>query len=158
MFFSREKIGIFSNPCYDAFCDMILRGQHEPMEILKRKSFLRTFLILCFIGLAVGVYRGIAEHSPLFLFLSDLFFTEFLVFFAIGVIRLLGNLHAMTSASYSFRMIHKLFRNEPRPTGDAARDDYLQYRESRPHHDDAKILLIIAGIFLVLSLGLIPFT
>ncbi|MBQ9306506.1 MAG: DUF3899 domain-containing protein [Clostridia bacterium] len=129
--------------------------------MLKEKSTRRTALFLFLIGLAIGIYQGSVNDTfarfPVFL--SDLFFTECMVFLAIGVIRLLGNMHAFTSASYGFRFVHKIFRNEQKNFGDAqkAKDEYLKYREEKPQHPEAKDYMILSLIFLVLSLLMIPF-
>ena len=126
------------------------------MNILKIRSFRITSLVLFVIGLALGLWQGISRQSPVLVFLSDLFFSETMVFLVFGIICVLGNVHAFTSASYSFRFIHRIFRNQ-RVSGEKSRDEYMKYRESRPTHPEAKGYLILAAIFLVLSLVLIPF-
>ena len=139
---------IFGNTFREASADY--------MDFLKGTGFKKSFLIIFLLGLAAGIYRGIASQSPLFLFLSDLFFTEFLFFFVVGTVHLLGNVHAFSSASYGFRFVHRLFRNQPVPGAGEAKDDFLAYRQSRPKHPQAGYELAAAGIFLLLSVAMIP--
>ena len=126
------------------------------MSFLKSRSFRITSLILFVIGLALGIWQGVSRQSPVLIFLSDLCFSEAMVFLVFGIIRLLGNMHVFTSAAYSFRFVHRIFRNQ-KVSGEKSRDEYWKYRESRTNHLEAKGYLILAAGFLVLSVGLIPF-
>ena len=141
---------------------LLRRGQHgfrfleASMRFLKSRSFRITCLILFVIGLALGIWQGLAGQSPALVFLSDLFFSEFLIFLLYGIARLLGNMHALTFASYSFRFVHRIFRNQ-KVNGAESRDAYWKYRESRPKDPNAKGYLILAAVFLAVSLALIPF-
>ena len=128
------------------------------MNAWKTRSFRITALVLFLIGLALEIWQSSVQGTLGLnsVFLSDLLFAEFMVFMIFGLIRLLGNMRAFTAASYSFTFVHRLFRNEKTVYKNAqdAKDDYYNYRESKPVHEDAKNYLFLAGLFLLLSLVL----
>lgn len=124
------------------------------MDHLKSRSFRLSCLALFLIGLAAGIWQGVSRKSPVMTFLSDLFFSEFMVFLIFGVFRVLGNMHAFTAATYSFRFIHRIFRNQ-KVSGKNSRDEYLQYRSSKAEHPEAVWYLIAAAVFLLLSVAVI---
>ncbi len=126
------------------------------MKELKSRSFRITIIVLFVVGLGIGVWQGVSRASSAFVFVSDLFFSEFLVFLLFGVIRMLGNMRAFTSAAYSFRFVHRLFRNQ-KVSGKESQEEYRKYRESRAEHPEAKWYLIFACAFLALSLIFLPF-
>ena len=121
----------------------------------KDRSFRVTALILLGVGLLLSLFLAWRqEHlTGIAIFLSDFCFTQFMVFMAFGTWRLLGNIHAFTFASYSFRFVHRLFRKEKTvyPDAEAAREAYRDYRDSRPVRPHAALYMAVGGAFLILS-------
>ena len=126
------------------------------MQVLKSRSFRIASIVLFIIGLGISIWQGITRNSPLLVWISDLFVTEFLLFLLYGILRTLRNMHAFAFAAYSFRFVHRLFRNQ-KVSGKDSPDEYRQYLESRPQHPEAKGFLVLAAAFLILSLIFIPF-
>lgn len=117
-----------------------------------RGVFLRTAAVLAVIGLVPALLiRSRIRTAPL-TFAADLLFTESSVFFLWGLIRLLGNLRAFTSFTWSVKTLRTLLKNGS--TKHTSAQDYLAYRESRPVHDDVKALLLTAGALLAVSVVL----
>lgn len=63
----------------------------------------------------------------------------------------LNNLHAFTSFAWGVKNVKRLLQNRQRKAADE-KDAYLQYRQSRPFHEEANLLLATAVALAVLAL------
>lgn len=81
---------------------------------------------------------------------SDVLFAQASVTLLWAFIRLIGNFHVFTFASYGFKQIHAVMTGKPK-RGSEMKEDYLAYRNSRPVHTDAGFFGIIGVALLVLS-------
>ena len=120
-----------------------IHGGYAALSVFRRYKGL---MIECVILTAAGVVlaRLTGSLSP-----ADVFFALASVFMMWGIVRVLGNMHAFTMVTWSFKRLHRMTQGEKLPA-DKQKDAYLEYRESRPHHDDAVWLLVIAAVWTVL--------
>lgn len=87
--------------------------------------------------------------SPMVM-LADVLFSQASAVTAYGLWLQLLNVHMFTSFTYSFRNLHKLRRGTQMKSS-AMKEDFLQYRESRKHHDEAAAILMIGAVLIVIA-------
>ena len=114
-------------------------------------AFGKTVLILLLAGALPGIVVSVKRPASTLTVLADVTFSQASLFLLWGLMHLLGNLHVFTSFTYGMRKLRELIANRQRPSAHA-KDDYLHYRNARPHHNDVKQLMTCAGILVVVSL------
>ena len=68
----------------------------------------------------------------------------------VGIAHQLTNMHMFTSLSYGVKLLKMIFRNEHK-SADDLKDDYIEYRDSRKHHDDVSLYMLCAAILIAIS-------
>lgn len=120
------------------------------MSPRERRNLMITLAVLLVLGAAAGFLMPRLGETPWQTIAADILFIQATLILVWGLIRLLGNMRAFTSVSYSFRRFHELLRGKQMKSS-AMKDDYLTYRQNRPYHSDALPLLIIGAALVIIS-------
>ena len=75
----------------------------------------------------------------------------------VGIAHQLANMHMFTSLTYGVKRLKMIFRNT-HESADSLKDDYIEYRNSRKHHDDVSLYMLCAATLIVISVLLSLFT
>ena len=122
------------------------------MRSLGRKQLIVSAVLLALGGVLAWLTRSGRTLTALGT-ASDVLFCQGSVLLVWGIVLMLGNVHAFTSFSYGFRSFHRLVQGR-QLKGTEMKEDYLRYRQSRPHHDDAPFYLVLAAVWLIAALAI----
>ncbi len=125
-----------------------------PLTFSLRK-YRKTCIILTVAGVVVAFVGrgglGLGQEIFSLRFLSDMFFSIALVFFAWAMIHVLGNMNMFASMIYGTKCLMKMIKGKAED-GETMHENYVEYLKSRRKHGDIPVLFIFSGAFLVLSL------
>ncbi len=117
---------------------------------MRRRLDRMPFIFAAIAGLLLfllEVRAGLLSTVPI----SDFFFAFGSGFLVVGLIRMLSNLRMFASLLWGTRMLKRLFLGQAR-SGREETEDYAAFRKQMGGHEDAKFLLVTAGILIVLSI------
>ena len=119
-------------------------------RVLTRRLVI-TLVVLLALGTALALLVRREQSVSLPVLLADVLFSQASVVVIYGLWLQLGNMHMFTSFTYSFKSLHRLVRGS-QMRGTEMKEDFLAYRKSRPHHDEAGVILIFGAVLLVISI------
>ena len=98
---------------------------------------------VCVLGIVVSYVIGRGREQTAFVWIINAIFSA-------GIAHQLTNMHMFTSLSYGVKLLKMIFRNEHK-SADDLKDDYIEYRDSRKHHDDVSLYMVCAAILIAIS-------
>ena len=105
---------------------------------------------VCVLGIAVSYVIGRGREQTAFVWIINAIFSAGMALLLVGIAHQLTNTHMFTSLSYGVKLLKMIFRNEHK-SADDLKDDYIEYRDSRKHHDDVSLYMLCAAILIAIS-------
>ena len=105
---------------------------------------------VCVLGIVVSYVIGREREQTAFLWIINAVFSAGMALLLVGIAHQLTNMHMFTSLSYGVKLLKMIFRNEHK-SADDLKNDYIEYRDSRKHHDDVSLYMVCAAILIVIS-------
>ena len=105
---------------------------------------------VCVLGIAVSYVIGRGREQTAFVWIINAIFSAGMALLLVGIGHQLTNMHMFTSLSYGVMLLKMIFRNEHK-SADDLKDDYIEYRDSRKHHDDVSLYMLCAAILIAIS-------
>ena len=105
---------------------------------------------VCVLGIAVSYVIGRGREQTAFVWIINAIFSAGMTLLFVGIAHQLTNMHMFTSLSYGVKLLKMIFRNEHK-SADDLKDDYIEYRDSRKHHDDVSLYMLCAAILIAIS-------
>lgn len=105
---------------------------------------------VCVLGIAVSYVIGRGREQTAFVWIINAIFSAGMALLFVGIAHQLTNMHMFTSLSYGVKLLKMIFRNEHK-SADDLKDDYIEYRDSRKHHDDVSLYMVCAAILIAIS-------
>jgi hypothetical protein len=105
---------------------------------------------VCVLGIVVSYVIGRGREQTAFVWIINAIFSAGMALLLVGIAHQLTNMHMFTSLSYGVKLLKMIFRNEHK-TADDLKDDYIEYRDSRKHHNDVSLYMVCAAILIVIS-------
>ena len=105
---------------------------------------------VCVLGIAVSYVIGKGREQTAFVWIINAIFSAGMALLFVGIAHQLTNMHMFTSLSYGVKLLKMIFRNEHK-SADDLKDDYIEYRDSRKHHDDVSLYMLCAAILIAIS-------
>lgn len=105
---------------------------------------------ICVLGIAVSYVIGRGREQTAFVWIINAIFSAGMALLFVGIAHQLTNMHMFTSLSYGVKLLKMIFRNEHK-SADDLKDDYIEYRDSRKHHDDVSLYMLCAAILIAIS-------
>ena len=105
---------------------------------------------VCVLGIAVSYVIGRGREQTAFVWIINAIFSAGMALLFVGIAHQLTNMHMFTSLSYGVKLLKRIFRNEHK-SADDLKDDYIEYRDSRKHHDDVSLYMLCAAILIAIS-------
>lgn len=105
---------------------------------------------VCVLGIVVSYVIGRGREQTAFVWIINAIFSAGMALLFVGIAHQLTNMHMFTSLSYGVKLLKMIFRNEHK-SADDLKDDYIEYRDSRKHHDDVSLYMICAAILIAIS-------
>lgn len=105
---------------------------------------------VCVLGTAVSYVIGRGREQTAFVWIINAIFSAGMALLFVGIAHQLTNMHMFTSLSYGVKLLKMIFRNEHK-SADDLKDDYIEYRDSRKHHDDVSLYMLCAAILIAIS-------
>lgn len=105
---------------------------------------------VCVLGIVVSYVIGRGREQTAFVWIINAIFSAGMALLLVGIAHQLTNMHMFTSLSYGVKLLKMIFRNEHK-SADDLKDDYIEYRDSRKHHDDVSLYMLCAAILIVIS-------
>ena len=105
---------------------------------------------VCVLGIAVSYVIGRGREQTAFVWIINAIFSAGIALLFVGIAHQLTNMHMFTSLSYGVKLLKMIFRNEHK-SADDLKDDYIEYRDSRKHHDDVSLYMLCAAILIAIS-------
>lgn len=105
---------------------------------------------VCVLGIVVSYVIGRGRELTAFVWIINSVFSAGLALLLVGIAHQLTNMHMFTSLSYGVKLLKMIFRNEHK-SADDLKDDYIEYRDSRKHHDDVSLYMLCAAILIAIS-------
>ena len=105
---------------------------------------------VCVLGIAVSYVIGRGREQTAFVWIINAIFSAGMALLFVGIAHPLTNMHMFTSLSYGVKLLKMIFRNEHK-SADDLKDDYIEYRDSRKHHDDVSLYMLCAAILIAIS-------
>lgn len=105
---------------------------------------------VCVLGIAVSYVIGRGREQTAFVWIINAIFSAGMALLLVGIAHQLTNMHMFTSLSYGVKLLKMIFRNEHK-SADDLKDDYIEYRDSRKHHDDVSLYMLCAAILIAIS-------
>ena len=112
---------------------------------------------VCVLGIVVSYVIGRGREQTAFVWIINAIFSAGMALLLVGIAHQLTNMHMFTSLSYGVKLLKMIFRNEHK-SADDLKDDYIEYRDSRKHHDDVSLYMLCAATLIVISVLLSLFT
>lgn len=129
--------------------------RHIMLNKLKQ-SWLKIALV-CVLGIVLAYFIGREREQAAFVWVINAVFSAGMLLLLVGIAHQLTNMHMFTSLSYGVKLLKMIFRNEHK-SSDNLKNDYIEYRNSRKHHDDVSLYILCAAILIVISVLLSLFT
>ena len=105
---------------------------------------------VCVLGIAVSYVIGRGREQTAFVWIINAIFSAGMALLLVGIAHQLTNMHMFTSLSYGVKLLKMIFRNEHK-SADDLKDDYIEYRDSRKHHDGVSLYMLCAAILIAIS-------
>lgn len=105
---------------------------------------------VCVLGIVVSYVIGRGREQTAFVWIINAIFSAGMALLLAGIAHQLTNMHMFTSLSYGVKLLKMIFRNEHK-SADDLKDDYIEYRDSRKHHDDVSLYMLCAAILIAIS-------
>ena len=105
---------------------------------------------VCVLGIVVSYVIGRGREQTAFVWIINAIFSAGMALLFVGIAHQLTNMHMFTSLSYGVKLLKMIFRNEHK-SADDLKDDYIEYRDSRKHHDDVSLYMVCAAIRIAIS-------
>ena len=105
---------------------------------------------VCVLGIVVSYVIGWGREQTAFVWIINAIFSAGMALLLVGIAHQLTNMHMFTSLSYGVKLLKMIFRNEHK-SADDLKDDYIEYRDSRKHHDDVSLYMLCAAILIAIS-------
>lgn len=105
---------------------------------------------VCVLGAVVSYVIGRGREQTAFVWIINAIFSAGMALLLVGIAHQLTNMHMFTSLSYGVKLLKMIFRNEHK-SADDLKDDYIEYRDSRKHHDDVSLYMLCAAILIAIS-------
>lgn len=105
---------------------------------------------VCVLGTVVSYVIGRGREQTAFVWIINAIFSAGMALLLVGIAHQLTNMHMFTSLSYVVKLLKMIFRNEHK-SADDLKDDYIEYRDSRKHHDDVSLYMLCAAILIAIS-------
>ena len=105
---------------------------------------------VCVLGIAVSYVIGRGREQTAFVWIINAIFSAGMALLFVGIAHQLTNMHMFTSLSYGVKLLKMIFRNEHK-SADDLKDDYIEYRDSRKHHDDVSLYMLCAAILIAIT-------
>lgn len=105
---------------------------------------------VCVLGIAVSYVICRGREQTAFVWIINAIFSAGMALLFVGIAHQLTNMHMFTSLSYGVKLLKMIFRNEHK-SADDLKDDYIEYRDSRKHHDDVSLYMLCAAILIAIS-------
>ena len=105
---------------------------------------------VCVLGIVVSYVIGRGREQTAFVWIINAIFSAGMALLLVGIGHQLTNIHMFTSLSYGVKLLKMIFRNEHK-SADDLKDDYIEYRDSRKHHDDVSLYMLCAAILIAIS-------
>ena len=105
---------------------------------------------VCVLGTVVSYVIGRGREQTAFVWIINAIFSAGMALLFVGIAHQLTNMHMFTSLSYGVKLLKMIFRNEHK-SADDLKDDYIEYRDSRKHHDDVSLYMLCAAILIAIS-------
>lgn len=105
---------------------------------------------VCVLGIVVSYVIGRGREQTAFVWIINAIFSAGMALLLVGIAYQLTNMHMFTSLSYGVKLLKMIFRNEHK-SADDLKDDYIEYRDSRKHHDDVSLYMLCAAILIAIS-------
>ena len=105
---------------------------------------------VCVLGIAVSYVIGRGREQTAFVWIINAIFSAGMALLFVGIAHQLTTMHMFTSLSYGVKLLKMIFRNEHK-SADDLKDDYIEYRDSRKHHDDVSLYMLCAAILIAIS-------
>lgn len=105
---------------------------------------------VCVLGIVVSYVICRGREQMAFVWIINAIFSAGMALLLVGIAHQLTNMHMFTSLSYGVKLLKMIFRNEHK-SADDLKDDYIEYRDSRKHHDDVSLYMLCAAILIAIS-------
>lgn len=105
---------------------------------------------VCVLGIVVSYVICRGREQTAFVWIINAVFSAGMALLLVGIAHQLTNMHMFTSLSYGVKLLKMIFRNEHK-SADDLKDDYIEYRDSRKHHDDVSLYMLCAAILIAIS-------
>lgn len=105
---------------------------------------------VCVLGIVVSYVICRGREQTAFVWIINAIFLAGMALLFVGIAHQLTNMHMFTSLSYGVKLLKMIFRNEHK-SADDLKDDYIEYRDSRKHHDDVSLYMLCAAILIAIS-------
>lgn len=105
---------------------------------------------VCVLGIVISYVIGRGREQTAFVWIINAIFSAGMALLFVGIAHQLTNMHMFTSLSYGVKLLKMIFRNEHK-SADDLKDDYIEYRDSRKHHDDVSLYMLCAAILIAIS-------
>ena len=105
---------------------------------------------VCVLGIVVSYVIGRGREQTAFVWIINATFSAGMALLLVGIAHQLTHMHMFTSLSYGVKLLKMIFRNEHK-SADDLKDDYIEYRDSRKHHDDVSLYMLCAAILIAIS-------
>lgn len=105
---------------------------------------------VCVLGTVVSYVICRGREQTAFVWIINAIFSAGMALLLVGIAHQLTNMHMFTSLSYGVKLLKMIFRNEHK-SADDLKDDYIEYRDSRKHHDDVSLYMLCAAILIAIS-------
>lgn len=125
-------------------------GYPQQTMLNKFKQSWPKMAFVCVLGIVVSYVIGRGRELTAFVWIINAVFSAGLALLLVGIAHQLTNMHMFTSLSYGVKLIKMIFRNEHK-SADNLKDDYIEYRNSRKHHDDVSLYMLCAAILIAIS-------
>ena len=116
----------------------------------KFKQSCPKMAFVCVLGIVVSYVIGRGREQTAFVWIINAIFSAGMALLLVGIAHQLTNMHMFTSLSYGVKLLKMIFRNEHK-SADDLKDDYIEYRDSRKHHDDVSLYMVCAAILIAIS-------
>ena len=125
-------------------------GYPQQTMLNKFKQSWPKMAFVCVLGIVVSYVIGRGRELTAFVWIINAVFSAGLALLLVGIAHQLTNMHMFTSLSYGVKLLKMIFRNEHK-SADNLKDDYIEYRNSRKHHDDVSLYTLCAAILIAIS-------
>ena len=122
----------------------------QQTRLNKFKQSWPKLAFVCVLGIVVSYVIGRGREQTAFVWIINAIFSAGMALLFVGIAHQLTNMHMFTSLSYGVKLLKMIFRNEHK-SADDLKDDYIEYRDSRKHHDDVSLYMVCAAILIAIS-------